>query len=95
MKDKLRKIMYECFPYDPDFGTCFVDKMRIEIAIKEIEKIFKKQNPGLYTDWAGLDPVKWGNAQELNMEAVRCECRYCQPDKWKLDDRDIWINISP
>lgn len=105
VKDKMRKIMYECFPFDPDFGTCFVDETRIEIAINQIEKLFKKQNPGLYTDWAGLDPVKWDgydpyadtilgeDAQELNMSAVRCDCRHCQPEKWEKDDRGIWIRI--
>ncbi len=88
--------MYECFPYDPDFKTCFVDKTRIEIAINQIAKLFEWKDE---TDWAGLDPVKWKeltlNAQELNMKAVRCDCRHCQPDLWEKDDRDIWINISP
>jgi hypothetical protein len=78
--------------------------MRIEIAIKQIEKIFKKQNPELYTDWAGLDSKKWPglgyypdgevvNAQELNMEAVKCDCRYCEPDNWEEDDRGFWTRI--
>ena len=57
MKDKIRKIMYECFPYDPDFKTCFVDKTRIEIAINQIAKLFEYKDT---TDWAGLNPVKWG-----------------------------------
>ena len=38
---------------------------------------------------------KQANAQELNMKAVRCDCRHCQPELWEKDDRDIWINISP
>ncbi len=67
MKNLLREIMYECFPFDPDFYTCFVDKARIEIAINEIEKLFKKQNPGLYTDWAGLDPEKWYELYDATM----------------------------
>jgi hypothetical protein len=35
------------------------------------------------------------SAEELNMKAVRCDCRHCQPEKWEKDDRDVWINISP
>ena len=56
MKDKIREIMYECFPFDPDFYTCFVDKVRIELAVKEIAKLFEYKDN---TDWAGLDPVKF------------------------------------
>ena len=64
--------MYECFPYDPDFNTCFVDKTRIEIAINMIEKIFKKQNPELYTDWAGLSP-KWEKVKsEGTVKRIAC-----------------------
>jgi hypothetical protein len=56
VRDKIREIMYECFPFDPDFHTCFVDKVRIEIAVKEIEKLFEYKDN---TNWAGLDPVKF------------------------------------
>ena len=68
MKKKIREIMYECFPFDPDHFTCFVDATRIDIAINMIEKLFKKQNPELYTDWAGVDPVKWEGVESFDTE---------------------------
>ena len=48
--------MYECFPFDPDHFTCFVDATRIDIAIKKIAKLFEYKDT---TDWAGLDSTKW------------------------------------
>ena len=61
MEDEVRKIMYECFPFDPDFYTCFVDKFRIDLAAKKIAKLFEYKDT---TNWAGLDPTKWPSEPE-------------------------------
>ena len=37
--------MFECFPYDPDHFTCFVDATRIRIAAKRIAELYAKKNP--------------------------------------------------
>ena len=33
--------MFECFPYDPDHFTCFVDATRIRIAARRIAELYK------------------------------------------------------
>ena len=80
MKKKIRAIMYECFPFDPDHFTCFVDATRIDIAINKIAKLFEYKDT---TDWAGIDPVKWGVPAD-------CDCKGCHPELWELDDGNIW-----
>ena len=67
MIEKITEIMFECFPYDPDFYTCFVDAIRIRIAAKQIAalceaEIAKQIRPNV--DWAGIDPVKWMGIEE-------------------------------
>ena len=62
MIERITEIMFECFPYDPDFYTCFVDAVRIRIAAKQIAalceaEIAKQIRPNV--DWAGIDPVKF------------------------------------
>jgi len=44
MIEKIKEIMYECFPFDPDFYTCFVDKVRIDIAAKKIAELLEDDN---------------------------------------------------
>jgi len=62
MIERITEIMFECFPYDPDFYTCFVDAVRIRIAAKQIAalceaEVAKQIRPNV--DWAGIDPVKF------------------------------------
>ena len=62
MIERITEIMFECFPYDPDFYTCFVDAVRIRIAAKQIAalceaEVAKQLRPNV--DWAGIDPVKF------------------------------------
>ena len=43
--ERITEIMFECFPYDPDHFTCFVDATRIRIAAKQIAALCDKKNP--------------------------------------------------
>lgn len=73
----------------------------LEVIAGEILELFKSEVGRFepYRTWIEEDKTDsasgYPDAQELNMKAVRCDCRHCQPDLWKKDDRDIWINISP
>ena len=62
MIERITEIMFECFPYDPDHFTCFVDATRIRIAAKQIAalcdtEVAKQIRPNV--DWVGIDPVKF------------------------------------
>ena len=90
MKDKLRKIMYECFPFDG--FTCFVDKTRVEIAIKKIQKAYEMKPTNLCPSCK--QAKRWCScpASKERLVASDCDCRHCKPDRWMLDtDRDVWI----
>ena len=57
MIKKITDIMFECFPYDPDHFTCFVDATRIRIAARRIAELYKDNLVGKRLDGYIIDDL--------------------------------------
>jgi len=53
----ITSIMFECFPYDPDHFTCFVDATRIRIAAQRIAELYEENLVGKRLDGYIIDDL--------------------------------------